>query len=305
LKLLPRVLKAARNPDTYLELFGRKLSNPIFIAPIAYHRAIHPDGELATMKGAAEADSLYVVSSFTTTPLEDIAKNAQTNLWFQLYVTDDRSFTRELVQKAEDLGFEAICVTVDTPVVGTRNRQKRSGFVIPENLHAPYMIDATSSSVINTYSQQNPVTWKDIAWLKSFMKVPLLLKGILHPDDALMGIDHGASGIIVSNHGGRNLDTVPASIEILPYITERVNHRVPVLMDGGICRGTDVIKALALGARAVLVGKPICYGLAMAGHTGVCKVLQILQKEFETAMTLCGVSSLAEIDQNLIWKINR
>ena len=294
LKLNPNVLNDVSKLDTSVTLFGHKLPYPILVAPTAFHKIMHPEGELATARGASKAEAIYVVSSFTTTPLEEIKKVATEPLWFQLYVRDDKEFTKNLVQKAEALGCRALCITVDTPVGGARNRQARVNFKLPEGINAPY----ANGEMI----QKMPLTWKEMEWLISFAKVPVLLKGVLHPDDAEKAIEIGASGIIVSNHSGRNLDTVPATIEVLPRIVERVNKRIPILMDGGIRRGTDVLKAIALGANAVLVGKPICFGLASGGAEGVTKTLEILRAEFEMAMALTGRATIASIDQSLIWK---
>jgi 4-hydroxymandelate oxidase len=294
IKLNPNVLNDISKLDTSVTLFGHKLPYPILVAPTAFHKIMHPEGELATARGASKAEAIYVVSSFTTTPLEEIKKVATEPFWFQLYVRDDKEFTKNLVQKAESLGCRALCITVDTPVGGARNRQARVNFKLPEGINAPY----ANGEMI----QKMPLTWKEMEWLISFAKVPVLLKGILHPDDAEKAIQIGASGIIVSNHSGRNLDTVPATIEVLPRIVERVNKSIPILMDGGIRRGTDVLKAIALGANAVLVGKPICFGLASGGAEGVTKTLEILRAEFEMAMALTGRATIASIDQSLIWK---
>ena len=294
IKLNPNVLNDVSKLDTTVTLFGYKLAYPILIAPTAFHKIMHPEGELATAKGAGKAKAIYVVSSFTTTPLEEINKVASEPLWFQLYVRDDKEFTKNLVQKAVALGCRALCITVDTPVPGARNRQARVNFKLPDGINAPYTNGALS--------QKMPLTWKEMEWLISFSKVPVLLKGILNFNDAEKAINIGASGIIVSNHSGRNLDTVPATIEVLPRIVERVNKRIPILMDGGIRRGTDVLKAIALGANAVLIGKPICFGLASGGAEGVTKTLEILRVEFEIAMALTGRATIASIDQSLIWK---
>jgi 4-hydroxymandelate oxidase len=294
LKINPTLLTDVRQLDTRVSLFGQELPYPIMIAPTAYHKIMHPEGELATARGAGAAEAVYVVSSFTTTPLEEIAKVATQPLWLQLYVRDDRSFTKDLIQKAEHEGYRALCVTVDTPVAGVRNRQQRVNFSLPEGVHTPHMADA--------FALTKSLTWKDIEWIKSFTKIPVLLKGILNPSDAEKAIEAGVSGIIVSNHGGRNLDTVPSTIEALPRIAEKVNNRVPLLVDGGIRRGTDVLKALALGANAVLVGKPVCFGLACGGAEGVTKVLEILRHEFELAMALTGKTTIADIDGSVIWR---
>ena len=301
IKIRTQVLNDVSKLDTKVSLFGQELPYPILIAPTAFHKIMHPEGEIATAQGAGAASAIYVVSSFTSTPIEEIARVATQPLWFQLYVTDDRAFVKDLVQKVEALGCQALCVTVDTSVTGTRDRQQRIKFQLPAELKAPYMIDMTIGSKGHALSYKKSLTWKDIEWLKSFSKIPILLKGILNPEDAEKAIQIGADGIIVSNHGGRNLDTVPATIEVLPHIAQKVNKRIPVLMDGGIRRGTDVLKAIALGATAVLVGKPICFGLACGGSEGVTKILTILRKEFEIAMALSGRPTIASIDQSLIW----
>lgn len=302
LKIQTRVLNDVTKLDTKVSLFGTEMPYPIMIAPTAFHKIMHPEGEIATARGAAAASTTYVVSSFTTTPIEEIAKVATKPLWFQLYVVDDRNFVRDLVQKVEAQGCRALCVTVDTPVSGSRDRQRKAKFKLPDDLKPPYMIDTAFASKGQALAFKKSLTWDDIEWLRSLTKLPVLLKGILNPEDAEKAIQVGASGIIVSNHSGRNLDTVPATIEVLPQIAKKVNNRIPVLMDGGIRRGTDVLKAIALGASAVLVGKPICFGLACGGSDGVAKVLTILQKEFEFAMALSGRTSIKSIDQSLIWK---
>ena len=301
IKMQTHVLNDVSKIDTKVSIFGQELAYPILIAPSAFHKIMHPEGEMATARGAGLASTTYVVSSFTTTPIEEIAKVATQPLWFQLYLVNDKTFLKDLIQKVEAQGIKALCVTVDTPVAGARNRQQRVKFRLPPELNAPYMVD-TSTSRGQGQPVQVSVTWKDIEWLKSFTKIPILLKGILNPDDAEQAVKAGVSGIIVSNHGARNLDTVPATIEVLPYIARRVNKKIPVLMDGGIRRGTDVVKAIALGANSVLVGRPICYGLACDGAEGVAKVLEILQKELQLAMALAGSASIAKIDQSFIWK---
>jgi len=301
IKMQTHVLNDVSKIDTKVSILGQELAYPILIAPSAFHKIMHPEGEIATARGAGLASTTYVVSSFTTTPIEEIAKVATQPLWFQLYLGHDKTFVKDLIQKVEAQGVKALCVTVDTPVTGARNRQQRVKFKLPPELNAPYMVD-TSISRRQGQPLQVPVTWKDIEWLKSFTKIPILLKGILNPDDAEQAVKAGVSGIIVSNHGARNLDTVPATIEVLPYITQKVNQRIPVLVDGGVRRGTDIVKAIALGANGVLIGRPICYGLACGGAEGVAKVLEILQKELQMAMALAGTASIARIDQSFIWK---
>ncbi len=256
IRLRPRILIDVSKVDTRVSLFGQELPFPILLAPTAYQRAIHPEGEVATAKGAGAAAATYVVSSATTTPIEEIARVATHPLWFQMYVQSDRGFTKDLVHLAEAAGCRALCITVDTPVLGARNRQQRVKFQLPPGVKTPYLYDVNTGRGAIMRPQREIVTWKDIDWLRSFARVPVLLKGILNPDDADQAVRAGASGIIVSNHGGRNLDTVPATAEVLPQVADKVAGRVPILMDGGIRRGTDVLKALALGAKAVLIGRP-------------------------------------------------
>ncbi|RRB02482.1 alpha-hydroxy acid oxidase [Larkinella rosea] len=294
IKLNPTVLNGVGQPDTRISLLGHELPHPILIAPTAYHQIMHPEGELATARGAGAASAVYVVSSFTTTPLAEIAQTATQPLWFQLYVRDDREYTRNLIQEAEARGCRAICITVDTAVPGVRNRQEKGGFNLPDHVITHHMP--------GPLNEKKPLTWKDIEWINSFAKTPVLLKGILNAEDAEKAVQAGASGIIVSNHGGRNLDTVPATIDALPRVADRVNGRIPVLMDGGIRRGTDVLKAIALGARAVLVGKPVCFGLACGGAAGVTKVIELLKTELEIAMILTGRATIPQIDRSVIWK---
>jgi 4-hydroxymandelate oxidase len=224
--------------------------------------------------------------------VEDIARSTTGPVWFQLYVQKDRGFTRDLVQRAEDAGCRALCVTVDSPTFGARNREDRAKNELPErelpNLKGKDYLDPS-------------LTWKDIDWLRSFARTPVLLKGVLNPDDAGTAVSAGVSGIIVSNHGARNLDTVPATIDALPLVAEKVAGRVPVLVDGGIRRGTDIIKAFALGASAVQIGRPYLWGLGIAGAEGVTRVVEILRKEFEFAMALTGRPTIASIDRSVLW----
>jgi len=311
IRLKPRVLVDASHLDTRIELLGRKLDFPILLAPVAYHKLAHPQGELATVRGAGMAGTVLIVSTYATIALEKIAKAAGGPLWMQLYVNPDRTFTRELVRRAEAAGYGALCLTVDSPVFGTRNREERAGFRLPagakaenmrplgrvvqKNLHAA--TDGVYSPIVDPSLQ-----WKDVDWLCSFAKLPVVLKGILAPEDARLAVEHGAAAIIVSNHGGRNLDTVPATIEALPGVVQAVQGRIPVLLDGGIRRGTDVLKALALGAQAVLIGRPYIWGLAVGGAAGVAEVVRILRDEFRSAMALCGTPSLARITREALWR---
>ncbi|HVF46566.1 MAG TPA: alpha-hydroxy acid oxidase [Pyrinomonadaceae bacterium] len=292
IRLKPRVLVDVSHIDTNIEVLGHTLAFPILLAPVGLQRLYHTDGEIAAVRGAGRAGATYTISSYSTTRLEDIAQAAKGPTWMQIYLQPDREFTRDVVQRAEAAGCGAFCVTVDLPVIGVRNRMDRARFAVPADLSVPHMMENFTGS---------PVTWSDIEWLRSITHLPVLLKGILDPDDAELAVNNGASGIIVSNHGARDLDSTPATIDALPLIAERVAGRIPLLMDGGIRRGTDVLKAIALGAAAVLIGRPFCFGLAVGGAGGVALVINILRKEFEIAMALTGRPSVAEIDASVIW----
>ncbi|MEO7029246.1 MAG: alpha-hydroxy acid oxidase [Acidobacteriaceae bacterium] len=306
IRLKPRVLVDVSRLDTRVTLFGQEQAFPILLAPVAAQTLEHPEGELATARGAGAAQATMVLSSFSGTSLEDVSAVAKRPLWFQLYAQTDRGFTRELVQRAEAAGYRALCLTVDTPVTGARNREARAHVELPPLPNLRGMKEATGG--VQTGSQQlgggvldAALNWKDVEWLRSFAKVPLLLKGVLNPEDADEAVKVGVAGIIVSNHGGRNLDTVPATIDALPHVADKVGGRVPVLVDGGIRRGTDVLKAIALGANAVLIGRPYVFGLAANGEAGVKRVLNILQREFQLAMALTGRTTIASIDRSVIW----
>ena len=307
--LLPRVLVDVSKLDTRVTLFGQAFDVPILLAPTAYHRIVHPEGEIATVRGAAAAGVTLVASSFATTSIEDMAKAASGPLWFQLYVNRDRGFTRDLVQRAESAGCRALCVTVDSPTTGLRHRETRARFALPLGLERSNLkglgtgvggATRPEGSIYNVVLDP-ALTWKDIEWLRGITRVPVLIKGVLGPEDAAKGADMGV-GIIVSNHGARNLDTVPATIEALPRVADAVGGRVPILMDGGVRRGGDVMKALASGASAVLIGRPYLFGLAVQGAEGVARVVQILRREFEMTMALAGRRSVSEIDRSVLWR---
>ena len=307
--LLPRVLRSGAGGHTRIELFGKTFEHPIFVAPLAHLRLADPDGERAMAKAAAAQEACVVVSTLASTTLEEVAEAAGPRRWFQLYVLADRAATLDLVRRAEAAQFEAIVVTVDAPVSGVRNREERVGFRLPEgissvnlaNLKPPPVPPDTRSAVFDYFLALAPV-WSDIDWLCSQTRLPVLLKGILAPDDAALALEHGAAGVIVSNHGGRTLDTSVATFDMLAPIVDRVEGRAPVLIDGGIRRGTDVLKCLAAGARAVLVGRPIVFGLAVAGALGVSHVLRLLRDELEVAMALTGCKTVAEANRALLMR---
>ncbi|MEO6003660.1 MAG: alpha-hydroxy acid oxidase [Opitutus sp.] len=307
IRLMPRALVDVSQLDTRISLLGRELAFPILLAPTAYQKLSHPDGELATVKGAGDASATMVLSSFSNVTLEEVAAVAKTPLWFQLYVQPDREFTRELVQRAETAGYQALVVTVDTPVLGARYRELRAKLSPPERANLRGLKGVTGAQRPTEQSIFSAIldpklTWKDIDWLRSITKLPVILKGIINPADAERAVQANVAGIIVSNHGARNLDTGPATIDALPRVIEKVGGRMPVLVDGGIRRGTDILKALALGANAVLIGRPYVYGLAVDGARGVTRTVNILRRELESAMALCGRTSIASIDSSVLWR---
>lgn len=304
LKLSPRILRDLSGASTRLELFGRTYAHPIFIAPTAFHRLFHPEGERATVLGASAMDACLTVSTSAGMPLEEFAREATVPPWFQLYVQPDRDFTAELVRRVEAAGYAAIVVTADAPLHGLRNREQRAGFRLPPGIEAVNLRGLKplppEEGVFGTALLEAAPTWKDLAWLRSLTSLPVILKGVLDPEDARIAVKEGFSGIVVSNHGGRTLDSVPAAIEVLPEIAAAVAWQIPILLDGGIRRGTDILKALALGASAVMVGRPVLHGLAAAGATGVAHVLKILRTELEIAMALTGRPTLSAIDRSVV-----
>ena len=309
LRLMPRVLRDLSQASAGSTVLGEALPYPIIVAPMAYHRLVHPDGELATVEAASLTRTWMTVSTQASVTLEEIAKRATGPLWFQLYLQPRREDTLTLVRRAEDAGYKALVLTVDAPVNGVRNMEQRAGFRLPEGVSAVNLarmppVDATparpGSPVFQGILHHAP-TWDDVRWLCSQTRLPVLLKGIMNPEDVDPAVEAGASGIIVSNHGGRTLDTLPASIEVLPLVAAKAAGRLPVLMDGGIRRGTDILKAVALGASAVLVGVPVLHALAVGGLAGVAHALTILQTELEVAMALTGRARLADIDRSVIF----
>lgn len=314
LQLLPRVLQPLAGGHTRVTLLGHTLAHPILLAPVAYQRLAHPDGELATAHAAAALGAGLVLSTQASTPLETVAQAMLPDagrgpLWFQLYLQHDRGFTRELVQRAEAAGYEALVLTVDAPTSGARDRERRANFRLPPGVRAVNLdglpppprinLAAGQSALFDGLLRQAP-TWDDVVWLQAQTRLPVLLKGVLHEEDARQAARLGVAGIMVSNHGGRTLDTAPATAQVLPRIVQAIDGAMPVLVDGGIRRGTDVLKAMALGASAVLLGRPYVFGLANAGAVGVAHVLRLLRDELEIAMALCGCRQLDQATPALL-----
>jgi 4-hydroxymandelate oxidase len=311
IRLRPRVLVPVGRRAQSVTLFGRELPSPIIAAPMAFQKMAHPEGELATVLACAGAGVVFVASTVATVGLEEIAAATPAPKWFQLYVFKDRGVTRSLVQRAEAAGYEAIEVTADVPVMGRREADVRNCFSLPEGLTVKNLEAAGHGCLASDGSESGPVlytrylfdpdlSWGDIEWLRSITRLPVLVKGILRGDDADRAISHGAAGVVVSNHGGRQLDTAVPTIRALPEVVEAVAGRGVVIVDGGIRRGIDVLKALALGANAVQIGRPVLWGLAVAGEAGVSRVLTLLREELDNAMALCGCPTVADITRDLI-----
>lgn len=308
LQLLPRVLVDVSRVDPSVTVLGQRIALPVLLAPTAFQSLVHPDGELATARAASAAGTVAVVSTMAAYRLEEVAAAAPGPKWFQLYCYRDRGVTRHFVERAEAAGYQAICLTVDLPRVGNRERDLRNRFSLPQevrprNFAALVDVEGQPHEMFFQYIQRlvDPsLTWEAVDWLRSVTRLPVLLKGILHPEDARRGVERGVAAIVVSNHGGRQLDGVPATIDVLPAIAEAVNGRVELLVDGGVRRGTDVVKALALGAKAVLVGRPYVYGLAVDGEVGARRVLEILKAEVELALALCGCPAAGDVPRELV-----
>lgn len=312
--LRPRVLVDVSKRDTSTTVLGQKVSMPILVAPTAFHALVHPEGEIATAKGTADADSLMVVSTIATKTLEEVAATVPAPRWFQLYVYKDRKVTEDLVHRAVRAGYRALCLTVDTPVLGRRERDERNAFTLPPGLGIANlrpagldgMPEAQRGSAFAKYVADlldASLTWRDVDWLRSIRPLPILVKGILTAEDARLAVDHGAQGVIVSNHGGRQLDSTVATLDALPEVVAAVNGRAEVYVDGGIRRGTDVLKAIALGAKAVLVGRPILWGLALGGADGVRAVLEHLRMELDQAMALAGCTNVGAIKRDRVTRV--
>ncbi|SFL18962.1 alpha-hydroxy acid oxidase [Geodermatophilus ruber] len=324
LLLSPRPFEDVTRVDPSVRLFGRRLSLPVLLAPTGGGRIAHRRAELAVAAAARGQDTVYVQSTVTGYPLEEVARAGGGGLWYQLYLPASRDETRAMVARVAAAGYRALVLTVDTPVFGGRERDRRNGFSLPLRPSPRMLLHGASRPAwaveflrgnlptrrdgrLSAWATQRqilasprPVTWDDLAFVRDLWDGPLVIKGVLRAQECRRILDCGADGLIVSNHGGRQLDGVPATVEALPAVVEAVGGRVPVLLDGGVRRGTDVLKAVALGATAVLVGRPYLYGLAAGGQAGVERVLELLGAEFTRAMALTGCRTVADIDAGLL-----
>jgi len=305
LPLYYRVLAGVGERDLGTTVLGQPISMPIVVAPTAFHRLACDEGEIATARAAKAAGTLFILSSLSNTAMEAVFANAASPRWFQLYIYKDRAITLELVKRAEAAGAEAIVLTVDAPGLGTRERDSRNRFRLPDGLAVENLaplgkgeMPEVQGSGLAAYVRDNfksDLGFDDLDWLCSSTRLPVVVKGVCRGDDARRAAEHGAKALVVSNHGGRQLDTAPATCEVLPHVVDAAGDLCEVYVDGGIRRGSDVLKAIALGARAVLVGRPILWGLTVAGEQGAVSVLEILRRELDEAMLLCGCTGIEDI----------
>ncbi|PKU67961.1 peroxisomal (S)-2-hydroxy-acid oxidase [Dendrobium catenatum] len=304
----PRILIDVSRIDLTTTVLGHKISMPIMLAPSAMHKMAHPEGENATARAASAAGTIMTISTFSTSSFEEVSSTGPGTRFFQLYVLKDRNVVAQLVRRAERANFKALVLTADTPVLGHREADVKNRFVLPsslifknfEGLDLGKMEKTNDSGIASYFANQidRSLSWKDVKWLQTITSLPILVKGVLTQEDARLAIQNGAAGIIVSNHGARQLDYVPATITALEEVVKAVEGRVPVFLDSGIRRGTDVFKALALGASGVFVGRPVVFSLAVDGEAGVRKMLQMLRDEFELSMALSGCTSLKQITRS-------
>lgn len=307
IRLSPRILRDVGKRSTETHVLGRKWAAPLMAAPMAFQKLGHPEGEAATARGARDAGVGITLSTLSTVPLETVGTEAgDSPRWFQLYVHRDRELTRHLVERAAAGGYEALCVTVDAPLLGRRERDEANAFSLPAGMELENLkglgdasrVEAESESGLFAYflQQIDPgLSWKDIDWLASVAGMPVVLKGVLNPKDVAIARDHGAAAVVISNHGGRQFDTAVDTAGALRRIADEKPEGIELLADGGIRRGSDILKALALGAKAVMIGRPVLWGLAVNGAAGVSAVLKILIDELDLAMALCGTSTIDEI----------
>ena len=303
-----KILASADRADLSNEVLGQHFRMPVHLAPTAIQRMAHPGGEAAAYRGATDAGIAYCLSTMSSVSIEDVAAAATGPRWFQLYMNPDRAVNASLVERAVDAGYSAIVLTVDLPKTGRRERDIRNAFSLPEGLRYANLdargaapADGPDPFAQNVNAQTNPaLTWGDLEWLVARTSLPVIVKGVVRADDARHTVEAGARGLIVSNHGGRQLDYAIASLDALPEVVQAVGRDVPVLIDGGVRRGTDVLKALCLGAHGVLIGRPFLYALAVGGADGVSRMLAMLREEIEVSMTLLGVKRLSELSKDLL-----
>ena len=313
LRIWYRVMRDVSARTTKATVLGGPAAMPLCVAPTALQKMAHPDGELATARASARAGVPMIVSSLSTTTIEDIraaatAVDPAARTWMQMYIGRDRGMVRALAQRAQAAGCDALVLTVDTPVWGIRERDIRNHFRVPEGLRIVHLerpggpTGHTGSGIQEALSWtiDASLTWKDFEWLRDSTPLPVILKGVCRPEDAKRGVELGAKGILVSNHGGRQLDGSPATVEVLPHCVEAVGGRVPILVDGGVRRGTDILRALALGAQAVCIGRPVLWGLATAGEQGIERVLGILKQELDVTLALAGCAGVADATADLL-----
>ena len=310
LKLYYHVLAGVGPRQMDTTILGQSISMPIVVAPTAFHKLACGDGEIAAARAAKTAGTLFILSTLSNIAMETVFAQAASPRWFQLYIYKDREITRALVQRAEAAGAEAIVLTVDAPGLGTRERDSRNKFCLPDHLAVENLapvekgnIPKVEGSGLAAYVRDNfksDLGFDDLDWLCGCTRLPVVVKGVCRGDDARRIAEHGAKAIVVSNHGGRQLDTAPATCEVLPLIVDAAADRCEVYVDGGIRRGGDVLKAIALGARVVLIGRPILWGSCVAGEQGAAHVLEILKRELDEAMLLCGCTRLSDINPSLL-----
>jgi isopentenyl diphosphate isomerase/L-lactate dehydrogenase-like FMN-dependent dehydrogenase len=307
-----RILASTDRPELSGELLGQHFAMPVHLAPTAIQRMAHPDGEAAAYRGAADAGVAYCLSTLSSVSIEDVAAAASGVRWFQLYMHPERAVTAAFVERAVDAGYSAIILTVDLPKTGRRERDIHNGFSLPEGLSYANLDGRRSKATAegpdpfaqNVNAHTHPALgWDDLEWLVAKTSLPVILKGVVRPDDAHRAVEAGVHGLIVSNHGGRQLDYAIASIDALSEVVAAVGGRVPVLVDGGIRRGTDVLKALCLGASGVLIGRPYLWALAVGGADGVRRMLAMLREEIEVSMSLLGASRLSELGEELVTRV--
>jgi L-lactate dehydrogenase (cytochrome) len=331
-ELVPRVLVDVSEVDLSTRVLGQEIDFPVILAPVGLNRLLHPLGETAVARAAARAGTIHCVSAMSSTSIENVAATSSSPRWFQIYVWRDRGLLKEFFARCRESGFRALCLTVDVPAIGNRERDLRNGMTIPPRITPSTVLDAirhpgwcwglvtgpriTMANVIgrgesgradvtalSTYvnSQFDPsVTWDDLAWMLEQWGGPFAIKGVLGVEDALRAVDMGVGAIVVSNHGGRQLDHAPTSIDVLPEIVDAIDGRAEVILDGGVRRGTDVVKAVALGASCCMVGRPYLYGLAAAGEAGVSRALELIRAEFRRAMALLGCRSVTDLDRSFV-----